>query len=81
MLKTDTALDYDIPGVPPVPILGWRGNMLRFFRDPLTYLTESQRDYGNVAAFAHGGNGNLLATVENCPVRCLPSGKPIIRPS
>ncbi|MBX3082164.1 MAG: cytochrome P450 [Anaerolineae bacterium] len=68
MIRTESATAATaIPGLPPVPILGWRGNMLRFFRDPLTYLKQSQRTYGNVVAFAHGGNGNLLATVEDCP--------------
>ena len=63
----DTTLAVDIPGMPPTPVIGWRGNMLRFFRDPITYLDQS-KPYGDVVAFAHGGNSNLLATVDNCPV-------------
>ncbi|MFN8374498.1 MAG: cytochrome P450 [Anaerolineae bacterium] len=56
-----------IPGPPPTPVIGWRGNMLQFFRDPLTYLSTVYRTYGNVAALARGGNSNILATVDNCP--------------
>lgn len=56
-----------IPGPQPAPILGWRGSMLRFFRDPITYMTDAHRQFGNVVAFTQGGNGNLLATIDNCP--------------
>ncbi|MBC8172176.1 MAG: cytochrome P450, partial [Anaerolineae bacterium] len=58
---------FNLPGPPPARIMGWRGNMLRFFRDPNTYLTDAHQQYGNVVAFTRGGNGNLLATIENCP--------------
>jgi cytochrome P450 len=60
-------LRADIPGLPPVPVLGWRGNMLQFFRDPITYLTHARRKYGELVAFAYGGNGNLISTIDNCP--------------
>src|SRR5690349_15513857 len=56
-----------IPGPPPSFLLGWRANMLRFFRDPITYMNQAHRAYGDVVAFAEGGNGNLLATIKGCP--------------
>jgi cytochrome P450 len=56
-----------IPGPAPSFLLGWRANMLRFFRDPITYMSEAHRTYGDVVAFAAGGNGNLLATIKGCP--------------
>lgn len=55
-----------LPGPNPIPIIGWRGNMLKFFRDPITYL-KNARAYGDVVAFSRGGNGNLLATIDDCP--------------
>lgn len=57
----------DLPGPAPAPVLGWRGSMLQFFKDPITYMTAAHRKYGNVVAFTKGGNGNLIATIDNCP--------------
>lgn len=56
-----------LPGPKPMPIVGWRGNMLQFLRDPLTYLDSAYHTYGNVVAFARGGNSNLLSSVDKCP--------------
>ncbi|MBC8162266.1 MAG: cytochrome P450, partial [Roseiflexaceae bacterium] len=46
-------------GPPPLPIIGWRGNLLQFFQDPIAYMTQLAREHGLVAAFTKGGNGNL----------------------
>lgn len=46
-VRTDT-----IPGPPAMPLLGWRGSLLRFLSDPLTYLRMLQRDYGLIARVA-----------------------------
>lgn len=54
-----------IPGPAPSVLFGWRANMLRFFRDPITYLNDA-RTYGDVVAFTQGGNGNLVATIDGC---------------
>lgn len=61
------SLIVKIPGPKPVPVIGWRGNMLQFLRDPLTYLNNAYHTYGSVVAFARGGNSNLLSSVDHCP--------------
>ncbi len=43
-----------IPGPLPRRGLGWRGNVLHFLRDPVSVLTQMQRQYGEVVAFARG---------------------------
>jgi cytochrome P450 len=48
-------------------LLGWRGNVLRCALDPLGYLANLHRTYGDVAALVRGGNGNVLSAVTNCP--------------
>jgi cytochrome P450 len=40
-----------IPGPKPTPILNWRGNYLRFMRDPVRYLYHLRKDYGALCGF------------------------------
>lgn len=40
-----------IPGPRPMPLLGWRGNVLRLARDPLGYMLLLHREFGEFAAF------------------------------
>lgn len=42
-----------IPGPPPVPILGWRGNMGRLFSFPSRYLRRVYEEYGDISAITH----------------------------
>jgi cytochrome P450 len=49
-----------------MPLLGWRGNLIVAYRDPLGYLTRLHQTYGDVVAFALGGNGNLVSGIDNC---------------
>jgi cytochrome P450 len=56
-----------LPGPRPVFLLGWRGNMLRFARDPIGYTTRLHRAYGNIAALVRGGNRPLNSPVTQCP--------------
>ncbi len=49
-----------VPGPKPVPILGWRGNILRYLRSPVKYLTALREGWGNVVALAEGGNEPLI---------------------
>jgi len=48
------SLQQMIPGPPPLPLLGWRGQVLRFHRDPLAYLRAMYQAYGSLAALVHG---------------------------
>lgn len=50
-----------LPGPPPLPILGWRGNVLRFFADPIRYMTPLRERYGDLVAFTAGGAGPVIA--------------------
>lgn len=50
-----------VPGGPrAMPILGWRGNALRFFRNPIAYMTLLRQRYGDVAQLVQGGNQTLF---------------------
>lgn len=49
-----------LSGPAPMPLLGWRGNMLRFFRDPIGYMAPLPRAHGALVPFARGGSGPVL---------------------
>lgn len=48
------AVTHTMPGPQPSPVLGWRGNLRAFGRDPLGYLSVMHRTYGAVAMLARG---------------------------
>lgn len=52
------------PAPPPARFFGWRGNAIRFFRDPLTFLTGLRETHGPVVRLAEGGNGPLFAGTD-----------------
>ncbi len=54
------AVTAEIPGPRPTLILGWRGNVARFFLDPLAQLAHLRRTYGDMVCLAQGGNGSLI---------------------
>jgi cytochrome P450 len=43
-----------------MPVVGWRGNLIRFFADPVGYMAPLPRAYGGVVAFAKGGSGPVI---------------------
>jgi cytochrome P450 len=43
-----------------LPFLGWRGNSLRFFRDPIAYMRSVYREHGEVGALAAGEPRHLF---------------------
>lgn len=47
-----------LPGPRPVPVLGWRGNAVRFLLDPIGYMDALPRV--PVAAFTAGGGGPVI---------------------
>lgn len=49
-----------IPGPEPMRFLGWRGNALRYFKNPIVHMDHLRRQYGNVACLAQGGNQPLF---------------------
>ena len=49
-----------IPGPPPLPMVGWRGNLIRFFRDPIAYLRAAHRVHGDVAGLVEGSTRRLF---------------------
>jgi cytochrome P450 len=56
-----------VPGPPPVPLVGWRGNAYRFARDRLGYMLMLRRRYGDLAALVRGGNDSQLFLIPGCP--------------
>lgn len=42
-----------IPGPPGVPLLGWRGNMMKFFDFPSKYLRHLYQNYGDIAGITN----------------------------
>ncbi len=57
----------DLPGQSPMPIVGWRGNALQFYTDPLDYMQKAKAAYGNIARFVQGGNSSLLYAEHRSP--------------
>ncbi|MDA8018680.1 MAG: cytochrome P450 [Thermoanaerobaculia bacterium] len=49
-----------IPGPRPMPLLGWRGNTLRFLRDPIAYLRQLRQQHGTIARFVAGSNPSIV---------------------
>lgn len=70
-----------IPGPSPSAFLGWRGNQFRFGLDPLAYLTALRKEYGEVAALARGGNGNIITPAAAARARWQPLARSPTRPS
>jgi cytochrome P450 len=58
MAPSSTLATLDGPA--PMPILGWRGNLVRFFRDPIAYMAPLPRAHGAVVAFTRGGSGPVV---------------------
>lgn len=54
-----TAMRLHIPGPRPVPVLGWRGNVVQFLRDQIHYLTHARR-YGDLVGLADGFAGLVM---------------------
>jgi cytochrome P450 len=50
-----------IPGPRPMRLLGSRGNLIQFRRDPLAYLRTLHDRYGEIAAFVQGRPGTVFA--------------------
>ena len=46
-----------IPG--PNPLFGWRSNLIRFFVDPILFMSDLKARYGSVVTFAQRGNPAL----------------------
>ena len=55
-----THLFTSISGPRPTPVLGWRGNLVRFLRDPVGYMAPLARAHGDVVPFAGRGAGPVL---------------------
>src|SRR4051794_7707506 len=50
-----------IPGPPPTPLLGARGNMLRLMRGPIPYMLRLHRQFGDVVGLARGSDRYVFA--------------------
>ena len=50
-----------IPGPMPLPIVGWLGNAVRYFRDPIGYMQYLHTTYGDLAALVAGSQRNLFS--------------------
>lgn len=55
------SLEAGIPGPRPLPLAGWRGNMHKFFHDPIAYLRAVHRMYGPVAGLVAGDTARVFA--------------------
>jgi len=49
-----------LPGPRPAPLLGWRGNLLAFVRDPIAHATQLFERYGDLVALSHGASKLVL---------------------
>lgn len=53
-------INPSIPGPPAKPVLGWRGNLLSYFRRPLQTMEGLRERHGDVVCLARGGNDPLV---------------------
>lgn len=65
------AADPRPPGPAAIPVVGWRGNALRFFRNPVAYLLGLRRRYGTVAALVDADHPNVFTTPTAGPRRTV----------
>jgi cytochrome P450 len=56
-----------VTGPRAVPVVGWRGNMVLFLRDPVAYMMRLYREHGPVAALCDRGNDNLIFSRRDTP--------------
>jgi len=49
-----TSFTLNLPGPQAMPLIGWRGNLLRFAIDPLGYTCNVYRRHGTIAALIQG---------------------------
>lgn len=49
-----------VPGPRPMTVGGWRGNLLRFYHDPIAYLCMLHRSYGDVAGLVQNNPQRLF---------------------
>jgi cytochrome P450 len=75
-------LDLDrIPGPEPLPLVGWRGNVARFFLDPIAYLDRlAHGGYGDLVMFARGMRGGALRPGRQSPASVLGLGPAFNQP-
>jgi cytochrome P450 len=50
-----------LPGPPAMPVLGARGNLMRFFREPIAYMERLYRTYGKVVGLARDYDRTVFA--------------------
>lgn len=68
LMSTKPTAAQTAPGPRPMPIVGWRGNALHFYLDPIAYMNRLKATYqGDVIAFVQGGNRSLLYTERQSP--------------
>lgn len=53
-----------LSGPAPARWLGWRGNLVRYLRDPVSYLRKLRRDHGTLARFVEGENPSIFFRPE-----------------
>ncbi len=50
-----------IPGEPPMPVFGWRGNFTQFLNDPIAYMRRLYLKYGKIACLVKGQKSMIFA--------------------
>lgn len=59
-LERTPTVNPAIPGPPAKLLIGWRGNLLSYFRRPLRTMEDLRGRYGDVVCLARGGNEPLV---------------------
>ena len=54
----------EMPGPAPAPIIGWRGSLLKYLRNPIGYMRDLRTNHGEVAR---------LVSCPNSPIVCRPT--------
>lgn len=58
---TTATITPQVPGPPPMPIIGGTGNTIRFLANPIAYMKMLQRDYGPIARTVATPKASLVA--------------------
>jgi cytochrome P450 len=68
-----------IPGPRPKPVIGPMGNLLGFARDPVGFMEQVFRRYGDICSLVEGGGVRILAPFRDVPGTIFVRGPELTR--
>lgn len=80
-MTTTLSSNAVIPGPRAMPLVGTKGNLLRAFSDPVTFLEMAHARYGSVVGLTQGNPGMVFAFGPECNRQILSQPDVFISPS